>query len=175
MKQNTNNANDIFTTRLYKYYELRNKPFRRWLYECSTNRFCKKLINASPSFETLWDMAVFIKNAESIFFYDNDVNKIDDYIGLYSSRNYPAKQNGFKVSTSDCQVILKLYLESNGDKRLALEINNKKSESRTNFVFVNNNWSSEHTITDDMLLDQIIQLINMQIVNLFKSCINKIY
>ena len=169
-----NSANDIFTTRLYKYYELKNKPFRRWLYTMKTKKFCKNIINASPGFETLWDMAVFIKNAESTFFYENNVNKVDGYLGLYSSWNYPAKQNGFKVSTEDCQVILKLYLESNGDKRLALEIENRRSEDKTNFIFVNNSWSSEHTKTDELLLDQVIQLINTQIIHLFEFCVDKI-
>lgn len=176
MKTKINNAfqNDIFTNRLYKYYELKNKLVRRWLFKIKTKKFCNNILKSSPCFETLWDMALFIKNAEKSFFYDNNIEKIDDSLGLYSSKNFPAKQNGFKVSTNICQIILKLYIENNGDKRLALEIENRLSGIKTNFVFVNSEWACDHSINDEILLDQVIQNINTQIINLFNFCWNKL-
>lgn len=165
---------DIFTDRLYKYCNIKGKGLKKFLYKRKLKKFCKNILKSSPSFETLWDMALFIKNAEKLFFYINNPNKMSDTIGLYSSRNFPNNQNGFKLSTTYCQIILKLYIELNNDKRLVLEIENKDSGMRSNFVFINNEWIKDHSKLDEFFLNNVIGLINTHIINLFSFCLEKL-
>lgn len=165
---------DIFTAQLYNFQKSKN-AFQRFFAKRKIKKFKKAILNGSPDFDTLWDMALFIKNAEKIFFYDNDIDKVDNELGLYSSKNFPLKQNGFKITTDSCRVILKLFIEGPDSKRLALEIDTSDPKyGKINLTFVNSKWNKEPTMYDEMILEQVIRLINNQIINLFDYCFNKL-
>lgn len=133
----------------------------------SINRFKKKILSGSPSFGLLWKMADFIKSAEIIFFYNNSTNNTE--IGLYSSRKYPSGQNGFRVTTADITITIKLISES---KRVMVEICRASGYNNT-FAFANEFWDQNYTEIDELTLDRIISIINSRILLLFEWCCEK--
>lgn len=137
----------------------------------AVKKFKKNISEGSPSFNVLWQMADFIKLAETIFFYKN--TQKDSEFGLYSSKNYAAGSNGFRVTDIEngLRVTIKLFNES---KQLLLEIEYMYSDNPKNYLtFEDNDWDSVHTIYDEMLLEQVIKSINNNILKLFDSCYNK--
>ena len=151
-------------TNLFKYLSHKRK----------LNKFKKTIYNGSPSFETLWQMSEFIKFAETAFLYDNSLES-DNYIGLYSSRNYKHDENGFKIINSefsrDCDITVKL---DNKKSTVALAIEpHKNREGNTKVLwFKNNSWmyESDETVKNEILLDMSIDIINSCILELFGFC-----
>lgn len=144
--------------------------FRYLAHKRSVKKFKKNIYEGSPSFNVLWQMADFIKLAESIFFYKN--TQKENNFGLYSSRNYAVGTNGFRVSDSNrgLRVTIKLYNES---RKALLEIEYLNSEiSKQIMSFTDNDWDVTPTAYDEMLLDQVIRSINSSIINLFNHCYN---
>ena len=132
------------------------------LYKRKVNKFRNKILEISPSFEVLWEMSNFIKLAEEIFFYDNNVDG-----SLYSSRSYRDGENGFKINDI-CTVIVKLYEDK---KRVNLEIkHNNGVELLSRYSFKDSEWTTDPTIYDEMVLEQIIKIINKHIIDLFDMC-----
>lgn len=129
-------------------------------------KFERDIMNGSPSFGLLWKMADFIKSAEAVFFYDNSLKNSE--FGLYSSKGYIPGENGFKINSPDCLLIVKLYSDS---QRVVLEVDRTKGEGmKSHLAFCNEEWEGEPTIYDEMLLEQLIKLINSKIMMLFEHC-----
>jgi hypothetical protein len=112
--------------------------------------FVNTLYNGSPSFGTLWQMADFVKTAEIVYFYDNNSN-----MPIYSSNGYLPGQNGLKFEVEDATIIYKLYSD---DQRVVLHIQRKKGNKITDeFTFEGDQWTTEFTEFDDLLVDYVIQ------------------
>lgn len=137
----------------------------------AVKKFRKDISDGSPSFNVLWQMADFIKLAESVFFYKN--TQKDSEFGLYSSRNYASGTNGFRVTdvANGLRVTIKLF---NENKQLLLEVEYMNSDNSKQYLsFKDNEWNVTPTVYDEMLLEQVIKSINFSILNLFDSCYNK--
>lgn len=142
--------------------------FKYFSYKRKVNKFRSNILNGSPSFDLLWNMADFIKFAEGIFFYDNSLKNTE--FGLYSSRNYTNGQNGFRVSTPECRLVIKLFSDH---QRVCVEIERIKGEGRKSTLsFTDGDWDDSHNQYDEMLLEQIIKVINSSIIALFDHCYN---
>lgn len=142
--------------------------FKYWMHKRSVKKFKKDIYEGSPSFNVLWQMADFIKLAESVFFYKN--SQKETTFGLYSSRNYAIGTNGFRVTDSSkgLRVTIKLYNES---RKVLLEIEYLNSDIAKQIMsFTDNDWDVTPTAYDEMLLDQVIKSINASIINLFNHC-----
>ena len=135
-------------------------------YKRKVNKFRNKILAISPSFEVLWEMSNFIKLAEEIFFYDNNIEG-----ALYSSRSYRDGENGFKINEMDiCTIVVKLYEDK---KRVSLEIkHNNGLELLNRYSFKNSEWTTDPSIYDEMILEQVIKIINKHIIDLFDKCYN---
>lgn len=143
--------------------------FKRWKHNRDIKKFRKNILNGSPSFHILWQMADFIKIAEFAFFYNNSMNNSSD--GLYSSKNFDIGQNGFRVYCTEFKATIKLIGENN---RVCLEIERSNGDkSKTLILFSNDTWDYSPTIYDEILLDQVIRVINCKIINLFDRCYEK--
>lgn len=141
--------------------------FKSIRYERKVKKFRKTILNCSPSLDLLWDMAEFIKLAEVTFFYDNSLKNSE--FGLYSSRNFTPAQNGFKVYIpSQCRITVKLFSD---EQRVCVEIERLKGEGgKTILSFINGDWEENHTVYDEMLLEQVIKFITAKIIYLFDYC-----
>ena len=145
--------------------------FKYLKHKKTIKKFKKDINEGSPSFNVLWQMADFIKLAESIFFYKN--TQKDSEFGLYSSRNYTTGSNGFRVtdSVNGLRVTIKLFNET---KQLLLEIEYMNSDNPKQYLsFIDNEWDIMPTIYEEMLLEQVIKSINTSILRLFDNCYNK--
>lgn len=152
-----------------KIYGKKKKSFFRFLsyilYEKKIKKFKKNILSMSPSFDVLWQMANFIKLAEEIFFYDNNIDGV-----LYSSRSYGYRENGFKINDGSSIIVLKLYDER---KKVSLEVKRSNGgELISRYTFKNSEWVSEPTVYDEMVLEQVIKSINKHIIELFDFCYN---
>lgn len=159
-------------------YEKEEKKFGniiKYLFHISKlKKFKKTIYRGSPSFETLWQMAEFIKFAEIAFLYDNSLDS-DNYIGLFSSKNYKKDENGFKIINSefskDCDITIKL---DNKKSTVALAIEPHKNRDTNTKVlwFKNNQWmyENEDILENEILLDMSIDIINTCILELFGFC-----
>lgn len=163
-------AVNMFTMKIYCKVPLTFfNIFKRWKHNRDIKRFRKNILNSSPSFHVLWQMADFIKIAEFAFFYDNSMNNSSS--GLYSSKSFPEGQNGFRVFNHEFRATIKLIMDT---KQVALEIERLKGDkSKVLFIFQNDNWTDYHTDYDELLLDQVIRTINCKIITLFDECYNK--
>lgn len=140
--------------------------FKYMKHKYKLNEFKKSIIDGSPSFGLLWKMADFVKYAELIFFYDNSVKNND--FGLYSSTRYDDGENGFKITTDKYTIVVKLYSES---KKVSIELNRLIGDKiRTNISFIDEQWTSNPSIYDEMIIEQIIKDINSRIIKLFNYC-----
>lgn len=168
-KSNLMNSLNIFMRYIYDKEPLKVcNIFKYWAHKRSLKKFKKNIYESSPSFNILWQMADFIKLAESVFFYKN--TQKESSFGLYSSRNYAVGTNGFRVSdfNKGLRVTIKLYNES---RKVLLEIEYLNSDNAKQIMsFTNNEWDTMPTAYDEMLLDQIIRSINFSIMNLFDHC-----
>lgn len=162
MKTKRNNMN-IFLKYIY------NKPsniIKLFFYKFKMKKFRRDILRSSPSFIILWQMADFIKYAERIFFYSNNLSD-----SLYSSDDYEHNRNGFKVNNKeyDVTITIKLYKETS---KVALEISRGKNKKTTTMYFIHEQWDKEPTVYDEMLLEQSIKIINCEIIKLFDECYN---
>lgn len=161
-----NNTN-IFMNIIYKKV---NKSFKNFFkykkHAKSVKKFRKRILEGSPSFGLLWKMADFIKLAEIVFFYNNSIK--NEEFGLFSSKKYSYGENGFRISTKECIIVLKLFSDS---QKVMLEIERKGGDgNKTSLSFIENEWITEPSIYDEMLLEQIIKIINEKIIKLFDYC-----
>ena len=140
---------------------------KKILHKLEVRRFKKTINNGSPSFILLWNFADFIKYAEQIFFIENSNT---DTVGIYSSRNYKAGQNGFKITTDDIIITVKLY---NSNCSVAIDIKYKNTDLNGEFNFKNEKWVNEPSVYDEMLLEEIIKIINQNMIDLFTACYDK--
>lgn len=131
-------------------------------------RFVRSMKKVSPTFGLLWQMAIFVKLAEEIFFYDNNQSS---WFGIYSSRNYNIGTNGFIIfdKENECNITVKLYSET---EKVILEVKRNRGEKLKNsFTFVSNKWeNNENNMYNEMLLEQCIKIINNKFISLFKYC-----
>lgn len=141
--------------------------FKKIFHKIEVRRFRKTIYNGSPSFVVLWNFADFIKYAEQIFFIDNTNS---DKCGIYSSRQYKAAQNGFKITTNDVIVTIKLF---NSTCSVDIEVSYKKNDLHHQFSFKNEEWINEPSVYDEMLLEEIIKIINFEMIKLFDDCYDK--
>lgn len=140
--------------------------FKYFRHKRKVKKFRNDIINGSPSFGLLWKMSDFIKGAEKIFFYDNSTKNTD--IGLFSSKGYAPGNNGFKINTEECFIVVKLFSD---DQKVMIELERRTGECmKTLFIFENENWTSEHNFYDEMLLEQVIKVINNKMIRLFDYC-----
>ena len=161
---------NIFIRYIYENSSFKfSNIFKRIKHRISVRKFRNNILRCSPDFEMLWQMADFIKLSEVIFFYDNSMSNLND--GLYSSKNFPDGQNGFRVFNNEFKVTIKLLRDS---KRVCLELDRLKGDkSKRLMMFTNNTWDTTPTIYDEMLLEQVIKDINCKIINLFDKCYEK--
>lgn len=140
--------------------------FKYFKHKKEYKKFIKQIKNGSPSFGVLWKMADFIKLAELIFCYDNSLKNTE--FGLYSSKGYAPEENGFKIRTSECCIIIKLYSSLN---KVVVSYERLIGDNlKSSFTFINDEWVEDPTVYDEMMLEQIIKIINKKILMLFIHC-----
>lgn len=160
---------NIFLNLIYEKKLIKKNIFKVISHKIKVRKFKKSIDKGSPSFKVLWQLADFIKAAEEIYFYDNSLKNSD--IGLYSSRSYLDGQNGFKISTFDCTIVIKLFSEH---EIVAMDIERfKGNKIKDCFQFEHEQWSKEPSMRDELLLEQIIRIINWKTIELFEFCYDK--
>lgn len=165
---NTKETTNVFMNMIYEKVP-EPTGFKGWWkyrkYQKKLRRFVKDISNGSPSFGMLWKMADFIKFAEEVFFFDNSTES-SEY--LYSSRKYERGQNGFKITTDESVIVIKLYSNA---QRVALEIDRLNGNKlRSALSFSHEQWEMEPTPYEEMLLEQVIKIINSKMLSLFWRC-----
>lgn len=157
----------IYNKEQFRFFNL----FKYLKHKRIVKKFKKDINEGSPSFNVLWQMADFIKLAESVFFYKN--NQKNTEFGLFSSKNYTSGTNGFRV-TDDKNGLRATIKLINDNKQLLLEVEYMNSDIPNKCLyFKNNEWDCTPTIYEEMLLEQVIKAINSSILRLFDSCYNK--
>ena len=166
-----------FIAMIYEKQEFSWKNFFKYHKHIRQLRKFKNMIyKGSPDFWTLWEMSDFIKFAEDAFFYDNSLS--NSHIGLYSSRNYKPNENGFKITNSPysdkCNIIVKLS-NINDSQKVTVEVDRLVgSNTKSILQFKNNQWikESDNTDVNEIILDNVIDIINTCILQLFNFCYN---
>ena len=144
----------------YRYF------FRRIIHNISVYRFKRNILNGSPSFNILWQMADFIKLSERVFFYSNTTEGL-----IYSSNNYAAGENGFIARDDNVKIIVKLYKDT---KKVVVDIwRLSGSNTKTILTFTQDEWDNTPTVYDEMLLELVIKIINHNVIYLFNKCYSK--
>lgn len=163
-------SSNLFISIIYNKVKLSPKTLFKYISNTrSAKKLRKNIIKGSPSFGLLWKISDFITYAEEIFFYDNSTKNIE--IGLYSSRSFPDGTNGFKINTTECNITIKLFSDT---QRVVVEVDRKIGERLKSYLaFTNDEWENEPSIVDEMLLEQIIRIINNKTIDLFNWCYNK--
>lgn len=142
----------------------------KWAHKIKLRRFRKTILEGSPSFGLLWKMADFIKIAEVVFFYNN-THSLDSEFAIYSSKEYMAGTNGFKLKDdgTGCIIVIKLISDT---QKVIVDIERQRGNKLKNsLVFVDNKWQdTNYTAYDEMLLEQVIKIINSKIIALFDHC-----
>lgn len=154
---------NMFIDIIYEKMECRSILSKFFNY-IKMKRFKSKLLISSPSFHVIWQISDFIKYAERLFFYDNNVKN-----ALYSSTNYADGENGFKIKDKNVIITVKVYKIS-AKVTLQIEyINSSTSIKKTPVVmeFVNNVWVEDHTKYDEILLENVIRIIYKHVFVLF--------
>lgn len=140
------------------------------LHKRKVHKFRKTILEGSPSFGLLWKMADFIKISEVVFFYNN-THSLDSEFSIYSSREYMAGTNGFKLrdDNTGCTIIIKLISDT---QKVIVDIERQRGNKlKSSLVFVDNKWQdSDYTSYDEMMLEQVIKIINSKIIDLFDYC-----
>ena len=135
-------------------------------YKRKLKKFIKNINSGTPSFGLLWYFSEFIQYAEIIYSFDNNKNG-----QLYSYRTYNPGQSGFKITTDDLNIIVKLY---SSEQKVGIDIQNKNSgKISTNYTFINQNWDKEPDEYDLLLIDRVIEIINKHMISLTFWCIDK--
>lgn len=138
--------------------------FSKWFNYLKMKRFKKTLSMCSPSFHIIWQIADFIKYAERLFFYENNIKN-----SLYSSNSYTDEENGFKIKDKNVIITVKVNKIS-GKVTLQIEYLNSSSSSKkvsTTMEFVNNVWVENHSKYDEILLENVIKIIYRHVFKLF--------
>lgn len=158
---------DMFMKIVNKAVPLTFKTFFNHIkFKSELKKFKKTLNEGSPSFGVLWSFADFVKYAEIIFFFNN-IKK--NY--LYSSDGYEPGHNGFRISSEDYIVTVKLYTES---QVVAIEIEYPKTTHRPiSYKFKNGDWVDEPDNYDILLIDRVINIINKTMIDLVDYCVSK--
>lgn len=161
---------NMFTAMIYDGLHFSWKHcFKYWKHCREIKKFTKDIMNGSPTFDMLWQMAEFIKIAETVFFYKNDQKSS----ALYSARSYTSGQNGFRVTDESMRIRATVKLISEYQK-VMLEIENMDSNAgKTTISFTNNDWETTPSYYDEMLIEQVIHCINKNIMKLFIDCYEK--
>lgn len=135
-------------------------------YKRKLKKFIKNIDEGTPSFGVLWYFSEFIQYAEIIYSFDNNKNG-----QLYSSSIYNPGQTGFKISTNDLNIVVKLY---SSEQKVGIDIQNKNSgKISSNYTFINQKWEKEPDEYDLLLIDRIIEIINKHMIGLTLWCIDK--
>lgn len=158
---------NIFIDLLYDL-SVAKSVFKKSICKSKIKRFFNKLEKSSPDFTMLWNIASFVKRAEEIYYYDNNIDKQSDTLALYSSRNYSATDNGFKITTKNNILIVKLF--SNTTRVVIDDEHLSGSKIKSHFVFEYEQWKSNHNKYDEMILEEIIKLIVSHTKELFNYC-----
>ena len=144
--------------------------FKRLAHRIKLHKFRKTILEGSPSFGLLWKMADFIKIAEIVFFYNN-THTLDSEFTIYSSKEYMAGTNGFKLRDDNAGVILLVKLISDTQKVIVDIERQRGNKFKNTMTFVENKWQdNNYTAYDEMLLEQVIKIINTKIIALFDHC-----
>ena len=144
--------------------------FKRLAHKIKLSRFRKTILEGSPSFGLLWKMADFIKIAEVVFFYNN-THSLDSEFTIYSSKEYMAGTNGFKLKDDKTGVVLVVKLISDTQKVIVDIERQRGNKLKNTMTFVDNNWQdTNYTAYDEMMLEQVIKIINGKIIALFDYC-----
>lgn len=140
--------------------------FKYLKYKRSLNKFIKKIDTGSPSFGVLWNFAEFIQYAELVYFYDNRKDS-----AIYSSTAYVPTQTGFKITTDETVIVVKLYSDN---KKVGMDIERLKgNKTKSSYVFINEEWTEEPDEYDMLLVDYIIDVINKSMIWMLNYCIDK--
>lgn len=160
-------TNNIFMDLIYDKCKLTPKTFIKYLkHKTKVKKFRKTILNCSPSFNVLWNIADFIKLAEEIFMYDNNIDNKDLY--LFSSRNYNNGENGFIFNGTEVSIAIKLFSATN---TVLLEIKRKTgSKIKTLLSFENNQWGQNPSFKEEIILESVIEKITSNIIELFDRC-----
>ena len=134
--------------------------FFKWVkYKKKYKKFCNSITNGSPSLGVLWYFAEFIKYSEIIFFYDNSKDN-----WLYSSNSYDPGENGFRITTDEFIITVKLYSDS---QTVGIDVENKKGgHVKTSYKFENGQWTSPPDEYDLLHVNTIIEIINRSMIRL---------
>lgn len=154
---------NMFIDIIYDKMESRS-IFSKWFNYFKMKRFKKTLSTCSPSFHIIWQIADFIKYAEHLFFYENNIKN-----SLYSSNSYSDGENGFKIKDKNVIITVKVNKVS-GKVTLQIEYLNASSSSKkvsTTMEFVNNVWVEDHSKYDEILLENVIRIIYKHVFELF--------
>ena len=144
----------------YRYF------LRRIIHNISVYRFKRNILNGSPSFNILWQMADFVKLSERIFFYNNNTEGL-----IYYSNNYATGENGFIARDDGVKIIVKLYRDT---KKVTVDIwRLSGSNAKTILTFTQDEWDNTPTVYDEMLLELVIKIINHNVIYLFNKCYSK--
>lgn len=144
--------------------------FKRLAHKIKLYKFRKSILEGSPSFGLLWKMADFIKISEMVFFYNN-THALDSEFAIYSSKEYMAGTNGFKLKDDKNGVILIVKLISDSQKVIVDIERQRGNKLKNTMTFVNSNWQdANYTAYDEMMLEQVIKIINNKVIALFDHC-----
>lgn len=162
------NLSNIFMGMIYEKVDRAFPHIFKYLsHKKKLKKFRRDIHEGSPGFGLLWKMADFIKLAEMVFFYNNSIKTSSEF-GLYSSRNYCPGENGFKITTNECTIAIKLNSEY--QKVMVEVVRSFGDKTTSSLVFINEQWDSNPSIYDEMLLEQVIKIINDRILKLFDYC-----
>ena len=140
--------------------------FKYFKFKLEFRKFKKTINEGSPSFGVLWSFADFIKYSEIIFFFNNTKKNY-----LYSSDGYEPGHNGFRISSEEYIITVKLYTES---QTVAIEIEYPKTAHRAvSYKFKSGSWENEPDNYDILLIDRVINIINKTMINLVDFCVAK--
>ena len=156
-------SDNRFVSILYKI-ESANNIFKKIKYIKEFKNIKKSLLKGSPDIITIREMSNFIKCAEFIYNYKNNIDS-----RIYSSKRYSASSYGFVITKDD--LILSLKANFNN---MTVIIQLKKSYDENyaiSYTFENNEWTKDDVgIVDIALVDRCIGLINNEFVELLDEC-----
>lgn len=156
-------SDNRFVSILYKI-ESANNIFKKIKYIKEFKNIKKSLLKGSPDIFTIKEMSNFIKCAEFIYNYKNNMDS-----RIYSSKRYSANSYGFVITKDD--LILSLKANFNN---MTVIIQLKKSYDENyaiSYTFENNKWTKDDVgIVDIALVDRCIGLINNEFVELLDEC-----
>lgn len=130
--------------------------------------FIDSLVNTSPSFQDLWDIAEFIEQLEYTYFYNNSLDSDIHTKNFASTRTNKGFDINYKDSISNNKVNIKCKLNII-DQKITIEVKrNSNPNDVTTMVFKDEKWVSYKNDTDEVLLDNIIRIIWDKFIKLIK-------